>query len=179
MLRLATAGENYNIISAGALNRLPADGNVGLLLMVHTVGHDPIRIKSVSGELTSADGRGIYSPARYARIAGKVLFPELFRALPDLRPVYFETLPAASGGYEVVSDGFSARYLPGRNVVIVTTRTTGRQAVLQVAEWHRLRVLLLALYLQIGLEREAHGEAGARNAGEMADDFLAGFGVVV
>ena len=178
MLNLSSLG-NFGSVNAGSLERLPADGKVGLLLTVHTVGNNPFEVKSVAAELTDATEPGIVHPRRFVALDVKGLFPELFRPLPKLRPVYFETLPPASGGYAVQSDGIFARYLPGRNVVICTTRETGIKAVLQMSDWQRLLCRLLALRLEVAMASERYGEAGARSAGVMADDFLRGFVVAV
>jgi len=175
MLNISSVGD-FGSVSAGSLERLPADGKVGLLLTVHTVGNDPVEIKA---ELTAASEPGMHNSRRFVVLEVKSRFPELFWTLPELRPVFFETLPSAPGGYIVPFDGFFARYLPGRNVVVCTTRETGSRRVLQVVEWRRLLCRLLALYLEIDMSFERHGEAGARKAGIMADDFLDGFGVAV
>ena len=56
--------------------------------------------------------------------------------LQPFRQTWVETLfPVADAGYVYSSDGFSARYLPGRNVVIVEAASLdGLQSVVKVCQ---------------------------------------------
>ncbi len=92
--------------------------------------------------------------------------------LPALRPVYFETLPACPGhGYVLTSDGFTARYLPGRNVVIVEASYEGarRVIILQIAEWS----VIVERWLQLRAEIDfADSPERARAAGLAGIDWV-------
>ena len=71
-------------------------------------------------------------------------FPTITRAdrLPELRPFWVQTLqqPAEGTVYAHSSDHATARYLPGRNVVVVEAESLDglrkAAAVMQVADFH-------------------------------------------
>ncbi len=84
-----------------------------------TRGHDPVITEKITVEL----GRGNST----IDLSGAILKP--------LKPYKFQTLFPAPGGYVVDSDHMTARYLPGRNVVIVESADKSAAGVVQMADW--------------------------------------------
>jgi len=109
-----------------------------------TRGHDPIVTEKVTIEL----GRGNST----VDLSGSILKP--------FRSYKFQTLhPVPGAGYMVDSDHMTARYLPGRNVVIVESADKTTAGVIQMAEWP-------AIWLELVLTEKLAPR------GEMAADMI-------
>ena len=94
--------------------------------------------------------------------------------LPHLREVFFETLPF-SNRYVVTRDGFTARYLAGRNVVIVSASSEEEEisAVLQITDWNKLYQVWYRLDEKIkACASEEKARAEGRDALPFLRDFL-------
>jgi len=116
-------------------------------IRVRSRGYDPVITEKVTIEL----GRGNST----IDLSGAILQP--------LRSYVFRTLhPAPGAGYVVDADYMTARYLPGRNVVIVEAADKSAAGVIQMADWP-------AIWLELALtERLAP-------RGEMAADMIVGW----
>ncbi len=113
---------------------------------VRSRGHDPV----IAEKMTVEFGRGNST----IDLSGAILKP--------LESYKFQTLHPAPGGCVVDSDHMTARYLPGRNVVIVESADKTTAGVVQMVDWP-------AIWLELVLtERLAP-------RGEMAADMIIGW----
>ncbi len=108
-----------------------------------TRGHDPAVTEKVTVEL----GRGNST----IDLSDAILKP--------LESYKFQTLHPAPGGYVVDSDYMTARYLPGRNVVIAESADKSAAGVIQMADWP-------AIWLELVLTEKLAPR------GEMAADMI-------
>jgi hypothetical protein len=146
-----------------------------------------------SGIFTEVSLLASDSPKPFSILGEKQTDPEIFRVnsfehllrvleaekLPPMREVAFETLPACPGhGYVITNDGFSARYLPGRNVIIATAskplthpgeKPETLVCTLQADEWNLLAARWRALDGEIQGSKSLEE---ARNAGMTGIEFL-------